>query len=213
MFDYNGWIKEAEHFISRVAQTKEDFRAVDVEISIQESLSREELHHITNDIGFYIPKELQNFWLQAARSCNIRYVCFDATGQADIYGEIRFFDPLKLSENLDDCKEWAGIFMEYPDPAQSAIWLNSLPFQEISNGDYLGLDISIKDDNPPVIYLSHDGDSQIIASSFTSFLSTWADLCYIGPENWILEPFQDEKGWIDSTSQKADSLRKRLRCN
>ncbi|MBW3635738.1 MAG: SMI1/KNR4 family protein [Armatimonadetes bacterium] len=104
----------------------------------------------------------------------------------DFYGEIRFFDPAELPEHLPSCKSWAEAFEEDPDPAQKAFWLNALPFHSILNGDYLGLDISTTHDDPPVVYLAHDDKSQVIAPSFTSFLQSWAGLCYIGPERWKL---------------------------
>jgi hypothetical protein len=215
MFDYNSWLKEAERFTSNIAQFTADFEEVKVESLIQPPLDEETLQGIVARVGVHIPGELQNFWLQAARSCDCRYVCRDAKGDMakrvehifgydqEFYGGVHFFDPIELPEYLVSCQYGAEIFEEDPDPAQQALWLNALPFQPILNGDYLGLDTSTAHDNPPVVYLAHDDKSQIIAPSFTSFLQTWAELCYIGPESWMLEPFQDKNGLIDGTSQKA----------
>jgi hypothetical protein len=128
-----------------------------------------------------------------------------------VWGGVYFFDPLHLVNQLDICKGWAAMFEEYSDSTQAAIWLHSLPFQRIANGDYLGLDISAEQDDPPVVYLAHDGDSQIIAPSFTSFLQTWADLCYFGPESWMIDLFQAENGFLDATSPQAALWREMLR--
>ncbi len=225
MFDYNKWINEVSLRISSIAQLKEDFDEVTVEISIKPPLDEDALQDIVTSINIHIPVELQRFWIQATQNCDCRYVCRGANQEAaeqversfghdqNFYGGVCFLHPVELQENLQTCKEWAEIFEEDPDPMQRTFWLNTLPFHWIGNGDYLGLDLSIKLDDPPVVYLSHDGESQIIAGSFTSFLRTWADLCYIGPEIWMLQPFQNATGFIDANSKRADSLRSLLRVN
>jgi hypothetical protein len=80
----------------------------------------------------------------------------------------------------------------------------------MNSGDYLALDVTEAKDNPPVIYLSHDDESFVIAESFTEFLKHWERLCYIGPESWMLESFLGENGYINSDSAKAKELRKLL---
>ena len=213
MFDYSNWIKEAELFVNRVAQLRSEFEEVEAASSVQQPLDESTLRHIVARVDSHVPAELQNFWRQATRRCDCRYVCRDAKGEMaervkqifsyeeNIYGGACFFDPIELPKHLSSCKEWAKINSE--EPEQEALWLNVLPFSAILNGDYLGLEVSEAQDNPPVVYLAHDDESRVIAPSFTSFLQTWAALFYIGPESWMLEPFLNEKGMIDTTSPRA----------
>ena len=84
----------------------------------------------------------------------------------------------------------------------------SVPFARMPNHDFLALDPEPDVDDPPVVYLSHDGESKLIAASFASFLGEWARLGYIGPELWFLEDFIDRRsGCLTSESKKAKALR------
>ena len=143
MFDHSSWITEAERFTSSITQLNADFEEVNVETSIQPPLDEETLQRMVNRVSVHVPKELQNFWSQAARSCDFRYVCRKAKGDMakrveqvfnyneDFYGGVSFFDPIELPDYLSSCKYGVEIFEEDPDPTQVTFWLNTLPFQGI----------------------------------------------------------------------------------
>lgn len=78
----------------------------------------------------------------------------------------------------------------------------------MGNGDYLAAELGKGSDNPPIVYLSHDGDSRLLAPSLMDFLKVWEQLCYIGPELWMLEPFLDsETGYLRADTKDAALLR------
>jgi hypothetical protein len=94
------------------------------------------------------------------------------------------------------------------NPEERDLWCNSLPIISFPNGDYVALDLCAPQDDPPVVYLRHDGGSRVLAPSFSGFLEAWARLCYIGPDISRLEPFiNPDTGFLDPDSDNAKALR------
>jgi len=74
----------------------------------------------------------------------------------------------------------------------------------IGNGDLIALDQTADPQEPPVVYLSHDDQSSaVIAPSLSYFLEAMAELCFIGPEIWLLEP------WLGEFTRRIDPDRHR----
>ncbi len=220
MFDYHSWIERAVSFTENIPRLSGFFEELNQEAYVKPPLTENELNVIGSKIDKFIPKELTLFWLKGSRHCRCSYYCGGAKGEMfsriesvfaypeTLYGGANFYDAADLPDNLLALQEWAEEtwIAEYPE--QKSLWLNSIPFAGTKNGDYLALDINDKRDDPPVIYLSHDDDSEIIAESFTGFLTTWENLCYIGPEIWMLKIFRDENGYIDEETNRTAELRK-----
>lgn len=225
MFDYQIWIERAVSFINNLAKPSPYFNDVRSEVLVQPPLIESELIEITSKIDKQIPQELANFWLNGSRHCDCTYFCEDAKSEIvsqietifgssqEIYGGASLIDAADLPQHLLNCKDWAEETWVAEYPQDKGFWLNSVPFAEMNNGDYLALNIMEAKDNPPVIYLSHDDESSMIASSFTDFLTHWEQLCYVGPEIWMLQNFRDENGFINLDSGKAKDLRKMLGSN
>jgi hypothetical protein len=126
---------------------------------------------------------------------------------------------LCLASNLAElqgyCLEWAKGF-DVEDEAcrkNRDLWVRCTPFAHIGNGDLLALDADGRIENPPVAYLSHEGEgpSSIIAPSFTEFLRHWEAMSYIGPEIWLLNHWiRSDSGFIDSAQTKTELLRNLL---
>lgn len=219
MFDYKNWVHRAILFIEELQKLKPFFDEIDIVSSFQSPLTEAEIVEIKSKSEKYIPLELINFWTTGSANLSCHYYLSKPKTerlsqinemfglQNCIYGGASFMIANKLPEKLLDLKEWAEEtwIVEYPN--EQKFWLNSVPFFEMRNGDYLALDIAEEKDNPPVIYLSHDDESSVISESFTDFLTNWESLCYIGPEGWLLDIFQNEKGFICPDSGKAEKLR------
>ncbi len=225
MFDYQLWIERAVSFADNLAELAPSFGDVRSEVSVQPPLTESELTEIASKIDKQIPQELANFWLIGSRHCDCTYICEDAKSEIvpqietifgsfqEIYGGASLIDAADLPQHLINCRGWAEETWVAEYPQDKNFWLNSVPFAEMNNGDYLALDITEAKDNPFVVYLSHDDESFVIAESFTDFLTHWERLCYIGPEVWMLENFRGENGYINSNSGKAEDLRKLLVSN
>ena len=124
-----------------------------------------------------------------------------------IFGGARLGPLSELPEFSRSIAEWAAETWVADAPAQRAIWTSAVPFTRMANGDFLALDLSAQDIDPPVVYLSHDDDSSVIAPDLPGFLDAWERLAYVGPEHWLLLEFVDGRGRLDPESDRAARLR------
>ena len=183
-------------------------------------LSPSELQSIAAALGRPMPGALVEFYRTGAGAVSHRYSFeYDPDDenqtalhqglfphQTSVYGGAQIGSAWDITEYVADCSEWARMFREEGWEEQADLWSSSLPFKRIDNGDYIALSTDGGND-PPILYLSHDDESQRIAESFSGFLSTWERLAYIGPESWMLEPFQSPDGLLTADSVRAKQLR------
>jgi hypothetical protein len=173
---------------------------------------------IESALGFALPRTLRVFFREGSGACNCRYVWTPGTtarpvlqsilDNDDLYGGPYLWEAEYLNENFAFCQEHAEDWNDEGDEgSEKRLWLKSLPFAQIQNGDYLAVSLTDGGDDPAVIYLAHDDASQVIAPSFTQFLAQWERLCYIGPESWLLNNFRDENGFVNADSEQANRLR------
>ena len=107
------------------------------------------------------------------------------------------WDVGKISRLKRDFDRWvASAFPDVSDPWQRS-WHNKVPFLEAPNGDLLAFDLSGGTAQCPVVYLSHEGDTDVhgrrLGLDFTDFMTRWSNLGCPGPEFWTLEPFYDRR--------------------
>jgi len=100
----------------------------------------------------------------------------------------------KLKRQLD---QWvASAFPDTGDQWQRS-WHNKVPFLEAPNGDLLAFDLSGGTAQCPVVYLSHEGDTDVhgrrLGLDFADFMTRWSNLGCPGPEFYTLEPFYDRR--------------------
>ena len=215
MIDYAGWVHRAQSFIANTGNHLEGEWETDSKVA--PPMREQEIVNLEQALSYALPPGLRAFFKYGSRCCNCRYVWTPAGAFVEpmhslfpnqggyIYGGARFCDALDIREMLEECRVLAEGFQEAPE--QAAFWLNALPFAWIRNGDMLALDMRQPLD-PPVSYLAHDDDSQVVAPSFDAFLQAWESLCYIGPEIWLLDEFLDaETGLMDSKADNAQKLR------
>jgi|GEM_PF-2595289 len=203
MFDYKGWVERAQKFVTEVAPQAphDECRAC---ANIAPPLTELQLQQLQTKTGQPLPLELQRFWLTASQHCDCSYY-LEIIEDKRYYGGAAFINALTLAQEISNCHDWADGLDD--DPEMQAFWLQSIPFLAMDNGDYLGLYTSVSQDNPPVVYLSHDDESSIIAESFTSFLENWEQLCYLGPEIWMIDDYRNSSGFLESNSRHAQALR------
>ena len=215
-FSYIAWVKAAEDFVS--VHRKAGVAGFTVESDITPPLTAAKLVRMQKKLPKQLPSCVTDFVSSASAACRFRYTWdldgipserIEATTLSEnrIYGGAEFCVATSLAEWAGDCKEWATDTWIADNPEQQEIWLKSLPIAAIENGDYLAVRTD-EGANPSVIYLSHDGESRVIAPSFTGFLKTWERLCYLGPEIWMLENFIDsETGLLSADTAEAQALR------
>lgn len=209
------WIAAVRTFIGRGAERSGFKGTTDIALP----LGQETHAKLAKKLPVVLPEAISAFLLEGSARCKFRYewkpkgqgaeqLQTVLAGEEKVFGGTDLCHAAAFSRWLKDCKAWANEtwIAEYPE--DQATWLKSLPIAAMANGDYLGVDLRGAKSDPPVVYLSHDDESRVIAESFTAFLQSWAGLCYIGPEIWLLENFLDEEnGWLDSNTERAKKLR------
>ena len=97
-----------------------------------------------------------------------------------------------FNENKDS---WIQEVFPNPNDEYDKIWHNKFVFQEVGNGDLLGIDLN-KEDYEKIIYLSHDdgkGHGYKMANSFSELLNNWVEIGCVGAEDWQWLPFTKDK--------------------
>jgi len=194
---------------------------VGVRVNISPPLNEKEADLLATQLPLGLPRPLRAFLVDGARCC--RCTIFWAPpdwnvvkavipGQIELYAGPRIVAPAELVELQESNNNAAESFEQYwPDwKLVPQLWRRCTRFMDIGNGDYLGLDTSISNEEAPVVYLSHDEEesTRVIAPSFESFMETWEQLCYVGPEIWMLRPFLDPgTGYLTADTPKAEQLR------
>lgn len=191
--------------------------------NVSPPLSRTELDALTRRLGNPLPGAFRLFLKFGGAALQSRYTfAWDPDDRAAkqafralfplsayITGGACIAPAEELSDLEQSCYEWSVVFSERDDPDKADDWRNALPVIAIGKDDYIALEGNTSEDpdDPPVLYLSHDGDDVQLAVSFTEFLTAWERLCYLGPEMRLLERFLDSDGALDPNSREADQLR------
>lgn len=214
-FDYAGWVTRAQAFVDRIAALPEvEVRSREVDAP----LASEHVDSVAVSVGRPIPAALRRFLTDGASrvDCAYGYEPVDRgleelqailPDEDLIYGGARLCAAAELPAYARSTAEWARETWVADDPAQRTLWETALPFAALANGDYLALDVRDGSADPAVLYLCHDDESSLLAPSFTEFLAQWEQLCYLGPEHWLLDPFRAPNGTLDSRTERADRLR------
>ncbi len=165
-----------------------------------------------------IPKPLRRFWEEASGHCNCTYwwdtperfhsqmrVAFPDWSLSHIWGGPEF-------ESAPSCVEAADHFLdasesfrdEYPKDAR--YWQHSLPLVPVGNGDFVGLYVRDTSDEPPVVYLCHDGcgGSGVIAPNLDAFLVLWERLGYVGI-HFLMSFINPRTGLVDPGAFPAET--------
>ncbi len=226
-----GWVERAVRFARGMMEratrgTERNFRAV-----AAPPFSAEEFRRWQDQIDSPIPVAIEQFLRTGSARCDCHFwtqfeerILLDDGGHMlrtdSLYGGARLCHAEASPEWLDACQGASEIFEELEDagPRHAAIWRRSFPFAKIGNGDFLALDLAAADDaeNPPVVYLGHEFCSdeeplRPIAPNFEAFLRNWEQVCYIGPQIWMLGPFiHPEPGFLDPTCGDLPGLREKL---
>jgi hypothetical protein len=127
-----------------------------------------------------------------------------------IYGGASLCDASQLQEYQLCCDDWAAAMKEHGDYESEddlRLWNTCVPFAAVGNGDYLGLDVATNASEPPVAYLSHEGESSTLSLSFEQFLNDWEAMSYIGLDLMWLD---EQTGYIAPNSWRTDALRQLL---
>ena len=173
---------------------------------------------VESRIGMTLPKQLRDFFLNYSQ-------CFEMN--AFLPEEFSDSLPKELKElfaahyviSLEEAesnemmrRDWVSECFPNEDDEYDKVWHHKLGIIDVGNGDIISLDIGSNPDNPPVVYLSHDGDDSngmILGKDFHTFLMNLIMCGGCGMEDWQMIPFiSDSEDGIDPDCENAVTFRR-----
>lgn len=149
--------------------------------------------------GVPIPEGLRRLYYDAFGCVRLTYyrelsrkerAAFGSTCESHLYGGPVIVPATDLPALKIWADEWTDGFRD--DPAEFALWRRGVPFTYTMNGDFVAFD-----EGGRVLYLSHEGDSFVLADDFETFWQVWKSVYFLGPEHWTLEPFRGSDDRLD----------------
>ena len=219
--DYSAWLMRAERFVRSLGHLEDE---LSISIEPAPPIPPRELGQYAAQLDLKMPRSLVAFYTTASAGVRLHYSwkpwnerlpllrqIFEH--EYSIYGGARFTAPGSLADHCQGCIDISAAWAERSsEPTVVEAWKHALPFCDIGNGDLLAFDGTSNQAEPPIIYLSHEEPVVTrISSSFDRFLSDWEQVCYIGPEGWMLRPWlDDDAGNLRVDRPEATALRQLL---
>src|SRR5262245_59199723 len=180
MLNYAEWVRRAATFTESLRILPGEVR---VEVEVAPPLSEDAIQALARSCRLPIPEPLRRCWREASGHCKCTYwwdtpnefhpqmaVAFPEWSMSHIWGGPEFESAAYCVELIPHFLLWANRFRdEYPTDAR--YWEYSLPIVPVGNGDYVAVYVRDTPDDPPVVYLCHDGcgASRIIAPNLNAF--------------------------------------------
>lgn len=201
------WLQRAEAF---VRQRKDLPGTWGVSVSMEPPITNAEADLLAAKLPLGLPAPLRTLYVEGAAQIECRYhwrplkknlrAIEDVfPHESSFYGGAKFVPWTELLNVHGIHEWWDGVD---DDPSEDVlrareVWRHTVPFISVGNGDVVGLHVTGDPQNLPVVYLSHENRENPvtpISPSLEQFLTDWENLCYIGPEIWLLNHFLTRKG-------------------
>lgn len=172
------------------------------QLTVLPPLAEDDLRAIEEELEHPLPRSLRDIAIKASAGFNAQW----SINKKDILPpeltsaewcllEFAARDVISLEDHR---RGWVESVFSDPNNEHDAPWHHSMPFIHVANGDLIAFDLRSPSDDPPVIYLNHEGHypgsghGQRLGDNFTDFMSRWSRLGCVGPESWTWEPFYDQ---------------------
>lgn len=157
--------------------------------------SSDELQKIESALGVALPVSFSDTLLNYSASVNVAWQFPENVEPPPPFHQIFsgecLWDINKLVDLQRTHREWVeGCFRDAANP-YDAVWHNKMAFAEVGNGDMIGIELGLGN-NQPVVYLSHDdgeGHGYWLGADFCDFIDRHTQLGCPGFEDWQWLPF------------------------
>lgn len=173
---------------------------------------------VEEQIGMTIPRQLREFFLNFSSGFEMyAYLPKDLmdTLPKALQGLFAAQYVISLEEvesNEMIRRDWVTECFPDENDEYDRVWHNKLGIIDVGNGDIISLDIAADPENPPVVYLSHEGDDSngcVLGKDFDTFLMNLIMSGGCGMEDWQMMPFiPDSENGIDPDCENAVLFRK-----
>ncbi len=167
---------------------------------IEQPASEEEIVKVERALGYRLPVSLRRVFREFSAGFEFDWT-FYGTGITPPVEDVHSggFEKVELKWLVKAEKERHGwiqsVFSDPTDP-YNAVWHNTLLVISVGNGDYIG--INTQSDDGFVTYVSHEGcealHGRVLADNFLDFMNRWSLLGCVGPDDWQLKIFVEERG-------------------
>src|SRR5262245_39618760 len=219
MVGYKPWIDRAVAFEERIRQLP---GKMTITTNVAPPLTDETVTVLSSELRIPIPLSVRHFLVAGSGGCHLSYAWFPGSLERQrIYSELKEYSLhgggwLCDSPSFGDFQRASHDLAKFGAAVRGyeldrVLCMRSFPFLMASTGDLLALDVDAEASDPPVVYLSHDGDWPCgpIAPSFDDFLEAWEQLCYIDP-SWLYRFLNAQSGYIDGELPQSHQLRRLL---
>ncbi|HEY4312360.1 MAG TPA: hypothetical protein VGN12_23125 [Pirellulales bacterium] len=225
MADYSSWLQRAEAFVRSTSNLPGQSG---INIAIEPPLGPQEVDGLHQVLPHGLPPLLRDFYSTASAQVELHYSWRPTGGHLErlrevfryeynVYGGVTFCAASAMVREQNALFDWADVFFEQQGagPAAAAMLKECVPLIPIRNGDYVVEHMARSPTQPAILYVTHECDwgaeSPFIplARDAAEFMAKWEQLCYIGPEIWMLSPFLNASSTnlLDTKSQVARDWR------
>lgn len=174
--------------------------------------SEREVEDLEAKLRRKLPRSLKNFFMGFSRELRLNaFLPDDFTLPDGLRGifSASFLFSLQEVENAEESrKSWASQCFTDPNHAYDRVWHGKLGLMTVPNGDVIALDTASDENDPPVVYLSHDdGDSHgyVLGKTLDAYLERLLLVGGCGNEEWQMAPFLDNA--VDGLNPDCENAR------
>jgi len=216
VLDYKKWVQRAVEFTTSLRSLPGE---IHVTAEAHPPTTQLDVERLSSGLRLPLPEPICVFLTGASSNCSCEYWWMPPSELLGSLSEVFpsndfIFGGASLCDKERFARDEKGRYdtgeaLEKAYPEDAKLWIHSVPFHEVGNGDCLGLYVGPdrRKKECPVVYLDHDGygGSRVLAPSFDEFLVAWEELKYIGA--FFLRQF-----FLDPISQSINpnSPKKRL---
>jgi hypothetical protein len=206
--------KTLQGFLTQISGLGGDSR----QLVFEPPATGDEIANIEKRLNYKIPSDFRTIVQTLSRHCEFKWFLPDnfelpPALKGIFCGELHWGVNFILDFN-EDKDSWIKNVFPNSDDEYDKIWHNKFVFQEVGNGDYISIDLSIENYGK-IVYLSHDdgeGHGFVMANSFSELLINWTQLGCAGGEDWQWLPFcADKYSGISPTCLNAELWKQTLR--
>jgi hypothetical protein len=161
-------------------------------------LEEDELEGLADEWPIGIPETLRDFWGEGSRRIEFQFSRTPLKSEIEVFrdlpfkngfsGGIEFYPAKAIFPGNSGIEDWGDkeFLRESMGSRGYELWERTAVISHLGDSDCLALDVHLDYRDPPVIFLSHEGDYHFyLADSFTEFLSRWEKLyyCNLPPSN------------------------------
>lgn len=209
--------KKIDELLLKLKNAYESIGA-ETELVVEEPASLMEVELMENRMKRKLPIQIREFFLQYSKNCKFwAWLPDEFELPKELCQIFSAYFSISLEEIAlaeDEREMWVESCFPNEEDVYDAIWHHKLGFMEVSNGDIIAFDTKENEINPPVVYLSHDGDNShgyILGKDFNTYFEQLLLVGACGNECWQVEPFfLDAQSGIVSDCENAKEYRRRI---